>query len=248
MGFYSCQGKQKVILKGQLRLLFTLVPPCPISLLQFLNRGSKTEYLSYSTFNLPPHTWSPSLIFMLPHFVCIFIPQQASCWFLNILKILVSCLLFSFVLITRDHLPPKFPTVIILTVQESLTPVLFQEALDRPSPLSLWPHLLLFPLLHCLLATPACLLFLKQNVHLPTFWPLFWLSLLLRMAFLRQPHGLLPSLPAFIPFQSFFPTSFPFALTTLMVYLFFPCLLSISIHEHTPRGQEFYLFYSLLCL
>lgn len=165
------------------------MPPCPISLLQFLNRGSKTEYLSYSTFNLPPHTWSPSLIFMLPHFMCTFMPQQASCWFLNILKILVACLLFSFVLITRDHLPPKFPTVIILTVQESLTPMLFQEALDRPSPLSLWPHLLLFPLLHCLLATPACLLFLKQNVHLPTFVPLSgypccseWLSSDSRMA------------------------------------------------------------------
>lgn len=172
----------------------------------------------------------------------------SSCWFLNILKILVPCLLFSFGLITWNHLLPKFPTVIILTVQESLTPMLFQEALDRPSALSLWPHLLLFPLLHCLLATLACLLFLKQNVHLPTFGPLFWLFLLLTMAFLGQPHGLLPSLLAFIPSQSFFPTSFLFALITLMFYFLFSCLLSISIQEHTPRGQEFSVLRTALSL
>ena len=125
-----------------------------------------------------------------------------------------SLSLFSFVLITWHHLPPPFPTVIAYLTQS------LQEA-PAPPPY-LQPHLLLFTLLHSLLATLACLLFLKhkeeqagQCCHLPTFGPLFWLLLLLRMFFLRQPHGLLPSLVAFISSQSFFPTSFFFALITI---------------------------------
>lgn len=220
------------------------MPPCPISLLQFLNRGSKTEYLSYSTFNCHL-THDPFLLYSCSLTLCVYSFHSKQ---LLIPKHPQNPGSLSFVLITWNHLPPKFPTVIILTVQESRTPMLFQEALDRPSALSLWPHLLLFPLLLCLLATLACLLFLKQNVHLPTFGPLFWLFLLLTMPFLGQPHGLLPSLLAFIPSQSFFPTSFLFALITLMFYLLFSCLLAISIQEHTPRGQEFSVLRTALSL
>ena len=195
------------------------MPPCPISLLQFLNRGSKTEYLSYSTFNCHL-THDPFLLYSCSLTLCVYSFHSKQ---LLIPKHPQNPGSLSFVLITWNHL-------------------------DRPSALSLWPHLLLFPLLLCLLATLACLLFLKQNVHLPTFGPLFWLFLLLTMPFLGQPHGLLPSLLAFIPSQSFFPTSFLFALITLMFYLLFSCLLAISIQEHTPRGQEFSVLRTALSL
>lgn len=153
---------------------FTLVPY--VALPHFLNRGSKTEYLSYTTF-----TTSASPMIPFPHLYMYThslgeppIPKHLQRWFL--------VFLFSCVLITWNYLLPSFKPVAILPIHESLAEMLLQEA-----PVSLLSNLFCYSP-HCLILFqphwPACS---SLNI-ISIFSPLdllLLLFLLLRMSFLK---------------------------------------------------------------